>query len=342
MNCFRYVPSFTAIAASLLLTAACAPPPAPSETPARDAVRSGVAEANGIELAYESYGPADREAILLIGGTGNQLIDWPIELVHDLVGRGYRVVRFDSRDVGLSTHVDSAGPPDWAAITRAGQEGRPPPLAYTLEDMAGDALGLLDALDIEKAHIVGISQGGMIAQLIAIHHPEHVLSLTSIAAGPGDPTLPLPAKPEVFASVGTPPTGDDREERIAFEVRSRQALSSPGYPTDEQTIRRQVERDFDRSFDPEGVARHQAAALVASFQDRREALRGVRVPTVVVHGAEDPLVPVQGGREVAESIPGAEFRLIPGMGHDVPVALVPTIADAIAAAAARSGDAGTN
>jgi pimeloyl-ACP methyl ester carboxylesterase len=299
-------------------------------------VVSGTAEANGITLAYERHGPEEREAMLLIGGTGNQLIDWPIELVRELVDRGYHVVRFDSRDVGLSTHLEAAGLPDWEAITRAGQEGKPIPLAYTLEDMAEDAAGLLDALGIEQAHIVGVSQGGIVAQLVAIHHPEHVRSLTSIMAGSGNPMLPLPARPEVLASVGAPPAGGDLAARIAYEVRTRRALSSPGYPTDEQTIREQVERDYQRADDPAGLARHQAAALVANYQDRREALRDVQVPTVVVQGAEDPLVPVQGGREVAESIPNAEFRLIPGMGHDLPVALVPEIADAITAAASRA------
>lgn len=324
----------TALVLSALVSA-CAPATAGAGA-AGGSATSGTVEANGIRLAYESYGPAEREAILLIGGTGNQLIDWPIELVEELVDRGYRVVRFDSRDVGLSTHLDSAGLPDWAAIVTAGQEGRPPPLAYTLEDMAQDAVALLDALDIPRAHIVGVSQGGMVAQLMAIHHPEYVLSLTSMMATSGNPTLPLPARPEVLAGVGTPPTGDDRNERIDFEVRSRLALGSPAYPTDEETIREQVARGFARAYDPAGVARHQAAALVASYQDRRTALQAVRVPTVVLHGAEDPLVAVQGGREVAESIPEAEFRLIPGMGHDVPVALVPVIADAITAAAARA------
>ena len=267
-----------------------------------------------------------------------QLIDWPIELVRELVRRGYRVVRFDSRDVGLSTHLDAAGLPDWDAITRAGQEGRPPPLAYTLEDLARDAVGLLDALDIEKAHIVGASQGGMIAQLIAIHHPEHVLSLTSIMATSGNPALPLVAKPEVFAEVGPPPAGDSLDAVIDYEVRLRQALGSPGYPTDAETLRSQAERSVRRAYDPAGSARQQAAATVAHYQDRREELRDVQVPTVVIHGAEDPLVPVQGGREVAESIPNAEFRLIPGMGHNLPEALVPVIADAIVAAASRAAD----
>lgn len=332
--------SFAAIATLWVQVGGCASSGMP-EAPAREAVVAGTVEANGITLAYERHGPADRETILLIGGTGNQLIDWPVELVQELVKRGYGVVRFDNRDVGLSTHLESAGLPDWEAIVRAGQEGRPPPLAYTLEDLALDAVGLLDALDVEKAHVVGVSQGGMVAQLMAIHHPERVLSLTSIMAGSGNPALALPPKPEVLASVGAPPTGDDRAERIDYEVRTRQALGSPRYPTDEATIRRQVEQGFERAFDPAGVARHQAAALVASYQDRREALRGVRVPTVVVHGEEDPLVSVQGGREVAESVPDAEFRLIPGMGHDLPVALAPVIADAIAAAASRSAATGT-
>jgi pimeloyl-ACP methyl ester carboxylesterase len=335
MKTLKYVLSFATFVMLGILVSGCASSSMP-EAQTRETATSGTVEANGITLAYASHGPTNREAILLIGGTGMQLIEWPIELVRELVNRGYRVVRFDSRDVGLSTHLDDAGLPDWAAITRAGQEGEPPPLAYTLEDMAQDAVGLLRALGIEKAHIVGVSQGGMIAQLMAIHHGEHVLSLTSIMATSGNPALPLIAKPEAFAAVAAPPAGDSLEAVVDYEVRARQALSSPAYPSDEQTLRRQVEQSVRRSYDPAGLARQQAAAVVAHYQDRREALRGVQVPTVVVHGAEDPLVLVQGGREVAESIPNADFRLISGMGHDLPVALVPAIADAITAAASHS------
>ncbi len=211
----------------------------------------------------------------------------------------------------------------------------PPPLAYTLGDMAEDAVDLLDALGIEAAHVVGASQGGAVAQLIAIHDPDHVLSLTSLMAGSGNPALPLVAKPDVFALAGTPPPGDDLAEVVAYRVRIRQALSSPDYPTDEQAIRRQVERSIRRAYDPAGLARQQAAVAVAHYQDRREALRRVRVPAVVIQGADDPLVSVQGAREVATSIPQAEFRLVPGMGHDIPVALVPVLADAIATVASR-------
>lgn len=330
------VRSFTVIAMTVALMGGCASSRVPDSQELDDGT-AGTVEANGITLAYESFGPTDRETILLIGGTGNQLIDWPIELVRALVVRGYRVVRFDSRDVGLSTHFESAGLPDWAAIQQAGEQGMPPPLAYTLEDMAKDAVGLLDALQVKRAHIVGASQGGIIAQLIAIHHSDRVLSLTSMMAGSGNPTLPLVANPEVFASVGSPPKSDSLSALIAYEVRVRQALSSPGYPTDEGTIRQQVERSIHRSYDPAGLARQQAAAAVAHFQDRREALRQVHVPTVVIQGADDPIVSEQGAREVATSIPEAEFRLVRGMGHDIPIALVGVIADSITAVASRAG-----
>ena len=335
MKTLAYVMSFAMIATPVVFSSGCASS-GRSGTQAREAVTAGTVEANGITLAYESYGSEDRETVLLIGGTGMQLIDWPMELVHELVGRGYRVVRFDSRDVGLSTHLDSAGLPDWAALQQAGEQGVPPPLAYTLEDMAADAVGLLDALGIERAHVAGASQGGAIAQLMAIHHPNRVASLTSIMAGSGNPALPLIAKPEAFASVGTPPAGDSLAALVDHELRVRQALSSPGHATDEQALRQQVERSVRRAYNAAGLARQQAAAAVAHYQDRREALRRVRVPTVVVHGAEDPVVPVQGGREVAESILNAEFRLIPDGGHDLPVAFVPMIVDAITAAASRA------
>lgn len=291
-------------------------------------------QANGITIEYESFGPADRETVLLIMGLGGQLTMWPTELCHELVARGYRAVRFDNRDVGLSTRFDAAGMPDMAAIFGALTTGAKPDAPYSLDDMAADAVGLLDALGIRRAHIAGASMGGMIAQLVAANHPERALSLTSIMSTTGNPALPQ-AKPEAMAVLMSPaaPEGD-WEAIVARGIKAWQTIGSPGYPTDEKILREWVLRDAKRSFYPVGVAR-QMAAIVANG-DRRGKLGSVAVPAVVLHGADDPLVPVEGGRDTAASIPGAELRIVPGMGHDFPIALVGTFADAITAAASRA------
>jgi pimeloyl-ACP methyl ester carboxylesterase len=327
----------TCITATLIavIVAAC-------QTRARTGATDGevatqFASVNGLRLAYQSRGPADGETMLLIGGTGMQLVDWPVALLDTLAERGYRVVVFDNRDVGLSTHLDSLGAPDWTAIVGAGQAGRPPPLPYTLEDMASDAVGLLTTLGVEKAHIVGVSQGGIITQLIAIHHPERVLSITPMMAGAGDPSIPVPADPERLAGIGDPPADTAFAAVVDYQMRVDRALAGRAYPPDDSTLRARVERSVRRAYDPQGLQRHQAAALVASYQDRREALRKLRVPAVVVQGADDPLVPPESARQVAESIPGAQFVLLPGMGHDLPPELVGRVADAITSAARRAG-----
>jgi pimeloyl-ACP methyl ester carboxylesterase len=308
-----------------------------ADEPARRVpVHEGKAKANGITIAYESYGPEDREAILMIMGHGAQLTAWPVELCEELVKRGYRVIIFDNRDVGLSTHFDEAGKPDMEAVFKAKAEGKPVPVAYTLDDMAKDAVGLLDALKIKKAHIVGVSMGGMIAQLVAADHPEHTLSLTSIMSTTGNPAIPLPAKPDVMAKAPKPDPDGDTEAIIANAIALNRLLAGPKYPPDEKRIRELVLRTMKRSDDRAGTARQLAAVALGFYEDRRPKLKTIRVPTVVVHGAEDPLMSVEGGKDTAANIPGAELRILPDMGHDLPIPLVKDFADAITSAARRA------
>tara|TARA_R110002110_G_scaffold18688_12_gene78369 strand:+ start:1052 stop:1957 length:906 start_codon:yes stop_codon:yes gene_type:complete len=293
-------------------------------------------KANGITLEYESFGPEDRETVLLIMGLGAQLTMWPVELCDELVARGYRVVRFDNRDVGLSTKFDDAGMPDMGAIFTALTTGAPVSAPYALDDMAADAVGLLDALGIGKAHIAGASMGGMIAQLVATNHPERALSLVSIMSTTGNPDLPQ-GKPEAMAVLMTPAPEGDIPAAIERGMLAWNTIGSPGYRTDDETLRKWVTRDVNRSLYPVGTAR-QMAAIVANG-DRREKLKDVKAPAVILHGIDDPLVPIEGGRDTAASIPGAELREVPGMGHDFPLALLDSFADAIEAAAKRASAA---
>jgi len=319
-----------------ILIGLCAGLAAPTLLGAAAAPQAGRVEANGIRIAYESYGPADRETILLIGGAWMQLTEWPPDLCRELVKRGYRVVVFDNRDSGLSTRFDAAGKPDMAAVVQALIAGKPAPVPYTLYDMARDTVGLLDALGIRKAHIAGVSMGGIVAQIAAAEYPERVLSLTSMMATDGKPGLPLVAKPERVAGIPPPGPDDDRKAYIERQVKLLKAIESPDYPADETAIRERVNRAVERAFCPACEARQAAASLVTGLEDRRAKLKTVQAPAVVVHGAEDPVVPLEAGRDVAANIPGAGLRIIPGMGHDIPVPLVATVADAIAAAAARA------
>jgi pimeloyl-ACP methyl ester carboxylesterase len=298
--------------------------------------REGKAKANGITIAYESFGPEDREVMLLIMGNGAQLTAWPAELIEELVERGYRVVIYDNRDVGLSTKFDRAGVPDAKAVIEARIAGKPSPLPYMLDDMAKDAVGLLDALGVKKAHIVGVSMGGMIAQLVAADHPEHVLSLTSIMSTSGNPEVPFPADPKATAKMPPSAPEGDKEATIANAVKVVRILAGPDYPPDEKRIREMVVRSMNRSTDLGGMARHNALSALGLFEDRRPKLQTIKAPTVVVHGAKDPIMSVAGGKDTAANIPGAELRIIPGMGHDLPIPLVKTIADAITAAASRA------
>lgn len=284
--------------------------------------------ANGIEIEYETFGDPSGRPLLLIIGLGGQMVFWDEAMCREFAERGHYVVRYDNRDVGLSTKFDRAGVPDLAGIlggsTRA--EKISPP--YTLEDMADDGAGLLYALGIPSAHICGMSMGGMIAQTIAIRHPSRVLSLISIYSTTGNPDLPQPT-PEVLAGLVARPS-KGREANIAHMVRLFKMLAGPGFPPDEVWTHKIMGDAYDRCFYPQGMARQFAAILTQV--NRRPALASVRVPTLVIHGTKDPLVPVEAGKDTANAIPGAKLMLVDGMGHDLPHGGAwPRIVEAIAA-----------
>lgn len=283
--------------------------------------------ANGIRITYEDKGPRDAPVILLVMGLGGQLTLWPDEFVDALNGHGFRTIRYDNRDVGLSTRFETAGVPNlkWMFVKAALRLPVRP--AYTLADMAADGVALLDHLGIERAHIVGASMGGMISQHIAARYPERTLSLTSIMSTTGNPRLPR-ANKEAMAVLANRPMSGDPEAMIAYSVRAARVIGSPAYPAEEERLQRRVRGDFERGWYPQGVAR-QMAAIVADG-DRRAMLKTITAPTLVIHGEADPLVPLAGGKDTAASIPGARLLTIPGMGHDLPLALVDTLADAVA------------
>lgn len=280
--------------------------------------------ANGIEIEYEAMGDPAAPPMLLIMGLGAQLVTWDDGFCEALVERGFRVIRYDNRDAGLSTKMEAAGPPDVIAA----YAGNPKP-AYTLDDLATDAVGVLDALGIPAAHIVGASMGGFIAQLVAINHPERVLSLTSIMSGPGgeDGVAPT-AEAAALLVRPMPPT---REERIQALLESSRVLAGENNPLDEVRERAKIERTYDRMYYRDGFGRQLVAILAAESRVRR--LGSVKVPTLVVHGLDDPLVPIENGRRVAAAVPGARLLELEGMGHNVPEHHWAKVADAIAATA---------
>ncbi len=285
--------------------------------------------ANGISLEYEQFGDPANPPLLLIMGLGAQLTLWPVELVEALVARGFHVIRYDNRDIGLSQKFTDHGMPNFKRVGLMRLLGLRARLPYRLSDMAADAVGLLDALGIAKAHVVGASMGGMIAQLVAATYPERVLSLTSIMSTTGNRRVPA-ARPEAMAALMDRPPADATAETILpYGIRVSRAIGSPGYPASEDRLKERIARDYDRSFHPTGAGRQLAAIL--DDGDRRKRLAKVTAPTLVIHGADDPLVPVEGGRDTAASITGAKLLEIPGMGHDLPLELVDQVADAIAA-----------
>jgi pimeloyl-ACP methyl ester carboxylesterase len=279
------------------------------------------ARANGIELEYDTFGGPSAQPLLLIMGLGAQMISWDEGFCAQLSDRGFQVIRYDNRDSGLSTWMKDAGPPDVLAAL----SGNPQP-AYELDDLAADAAGLLDTLNIRAAHIVGASMGGFIAQLVAINHPEHVLSLTSIMSGPGG-TDAVPPKPEGAAVLMAGPP-DTRQERIEQSMSIRRALVGSGDPLDDALERVRSTRAIDRAYYPAGVGRQLVAIMAAN--SRIDRLRRLRVPTLVIHGVDDVLVPVENGRLVAAAVPGARLIEFEGMGHDLPKRVWPQVADAIA------------
>jgi pimeloyl-ACP methyl ester carboxylesterase len=288
---------------------------------------TGRARVGAIEIAYETFGVPDDPPLLLIMGLGTQMIGWPDEFCRALESRGLYVIRFDNRDIGLSTHLHDAPAPDVMAAVAGDMRTA----SYTLTDMAADAAGLLDALALTSAHVVGASLGGMVAQTLAIEHPRRVRSLTSMMSTTGDRRVGAPSQAGAAALMAPP--ARDRDGAIERALSSARTIGSPGFPLDEQAVRDRASRSFDRAFDPPGVARQLVAVLASP--DRTPRLHRLTVPTLVIHGAGDALIDVSGGRATAAAIPGAELVIIEGMGHDLPRALWPVLASHIGELIAR-------
>ncbi len=288
---------------------------------------------NGIEIELDDQGPPGGEPLLLIMGLGMQLVAWPDELVQQLVSRGFRVLRIDNRDAGLSSQFDHLGVPNlaWAAMRHALR--LPVNAPYRIADMAADTLGVLDALGIAKVHVCGASMGGMIAQHLAAQHPERVKSLTLIMTTTGARRLPQ-ASAQVRLALLSRPAGRDEAAIVAHLTRIVTLIGSPAYPAAPERLRERLQLSVRRAWRPAGTAR-QLAAIVADG-DRSALVQSIRVPTRVIHGDADPLVPVASGHDLAARIPSAVADIVPGMGHDLPQQLLPRIAEGIAANAARA------
>jgi pimeloyl-ACP methyl ester carboxylesterase len=292
-------------------------------------VPEAIVRVGDVELCYETFGEPGHPALLLVMGFATQMLGWHEDFCAELAGRGFFVIRFDNRDVGRSTALDHLPSPTVVQLLRRDKRAA----AYTIDDMAGDAVGLLDDLGIERAHVVGASMGGMIAQTIAARHPARVLSLASIMSNTGSRRSGQPKLVAYRVLLGKPPA--DREGYIEHTVKLYKIIGSPGFEQDEATLRRTAGRSFDRGRNPAGAGR-QLAAVIASGE-RTPLLRGITAPTVVIHGDADPLVQPSGGQATAAAIRGARLVMIEGMGHDLPRGAWPRIIDAIAENAARAG-----
>lgn len=273
------------------------------------------AKNGAIEIEYETFGDDRPETVILINGLGSQMTRWPVLFCEKLVAKGYRTIRFDNRDVGRSSWLD-------------GQ-------SYSMQDMADDVIAVLDAASVKRAHVAGVSMGGMITQTVAIEHPDRVLSITSIMSATGAPGT-MDSTPEAAAVLNAPPPDPkaDFEVFVAHGMKNARTIGSPSYPWDEAALRERVISEYGRAFNPAGVGRQMAA--IRADGDRTERLTKLNVPAVVLHGAADPLLKPYGGEMTAKAIPGAELRIIEGMGHDLPPGLYDTIIEAIVAAAARA------
>ncbi len=293
---------------------------------------------NGIDIEYEDTGLRDAPVILLIMGLGMQLVAWPNSFCEGLTARGFRVVRFDNRDAGLSSRMPSAGRLATRAMMARAFLGLPVRPPYTLDDMAADTIGLLDALAIPNAHVVGASMGGMIAQLVAIEHPERVKSLTSIMSTSGDRALPGPKGKVLRALIRPRPRSEPMAIRRMIEF--FRLIGGSGYPPTEAELQAKVARSVRRSYRPDGLARQLIAIQTAPSRVR--ALRSIKAPTLVLHGSEDPLIPVAGGEDTAANIPGSRLRIVRGMAHFLPETLVPLLVDEIARHCLQAEDAAQN
>lgn len=284
--------------------------------------------ANNIDIYYEENGPADGPVILLVMGLGAQMIAWPDEFIHGLVSKGYRVIHYDNRDVGMSQRMEGAKTPHLVWTMFKARIGLPVRVPYTLGDMAADGIGLLDALGIDEAHVVGASMGGMIVQLMAANHPERTLSMTSIMSSSGKAGLPG-ARADIQRQfmVKRPPDAS-REEAVAFGAELVSAFSYPDPARPENAHAEMAAKAFDRGYYPVGT-RRQLLAIIADGS-RVERLKTIKVPTLVVHGGADPLVPKEGSEDIARHIPGARLEIIDEMAHDLPPSQVGRILDLIA------------
>jgi pimeloyl-ACP methyl ester carboxylesterase len=285
-----------------------------------------------IELCYEELGSPDGEPMLLVMGLATQMIGWHEDFCGELGERGFRVIRYDNRDVGRSARMEEAGVPGSAAMMLG--LGDP---AYTLSDLADDAAGLLDALEIDSAHVVGASMGGMIAQTMAIEHPRRVRSLASIMSGTGSRWTRMPRLRALGTLLRAAP--NDREGFVEHTVKTFRVIGSPGFEMDEERLREIAEMSFDRGRYPQGIARQMHAVTSSPKRDRR--LRQVRAPTAVIHGDKDPLVRFAGGKATARAVPDSKLTVIEGMGHDLPRGVWPRIIDAITENASRAGEPGS-
>ena len=283
--------------------------------------------ANSLDIAYESIGRDGDPAILMIHGLATPLTGWPDSLCEGLALRGFRVVRFDNREIGRSTFLPRLGAPDLAAMMAERVAGRTPVAPYSLDDMAADAAALLDGLGIKRAHVVGASMGGMIAQLVAINHPAKTKSLVSIMSTTGRPGLPR-EKREAMQALTALPASRSRADRIATALAAVKAIGGPGFPARDEERRAYVGRSVDYTpYDPPAAARHLAAVIVAP--PRHDRLKALKTPALVIHGADDPIIPAAHGEDTARSIPGAELLIVPGLGHDFTESAVALYLEAI-------------
>jgi len=284
------------------------------------------ANVNNIEIEYDTIGDQNSKPLLLIAGLGSQMLAWSDEICETLSNRGFFVIRFDNRDVGLSTKFKDAGMPNFLEINAAYASGEMPEVPYTLDDMASDAIGILDALNIDKAHVCGASMGGMIAQVLAYRHPSRILSLTTIISTTGNPDLPQ-AKPEIMAQFFAPVPS----ERKAYieEMVKRDSLIHGTFAFDADQGRDYRTKEFDRCYYPEGIARQLAAMAIPG--NIKPKISAIQAPTLVIQGKEDPFNSVEAGKEIATTIPGAELLILDGMGHSFPRELMPHIIDALVA-----------
>jgi pimeloyl-ACP methyl ester carboxylesterase len=285
------------------------------------------ARANGINIEYETFGDKGAPPMVLIMGLGAQLLLWPDDFCRGLADAGHYVIRFDNRDVGLSSKIEHPTRPKLARAALASLFGIRIRAPYLLDDMAQDTVGLLDALELPRAHVVGASMGGMIAQIVAAKHAERVESLTLIMTTSGNPRLPGP-RLDLRLRLIRPPAAFDRETLIRHSMETWRLIGSPEFPAPEHELRARIERSYDRSSYRHGLAR-QTLAIIASGS-RVPLLKRITAPTLILHGKEDPLVPVSGAHDLARHIQGARLEVIKGMGHDLPPALLPKFIEFIA------------